>query len=160
MSKNKNIEEEESSSRVIDSFIRRSVDEGELDPDDMDGKKSVFWDKTTIRAAVGGLFVLGVVNLFFYYNMKVTQVDNTTDWTPQRRGFLVEYREAHNVSDNSQASSGASEEPLNGVDFQQVVASLNQARPEESNVEVEEPQAEEPPVEVIDASSSEPEAES
>ena len=45
MSKKNNTQEEETSSRVIDSFIRIAVDEGDLDPDDMDAKKNVFWDK-------------------------------------------------------------------------------------------------------------------
>ncbi len=36
-----NTQEEETSSRVIDSFIRRAVDEGDLDPDDMDAKKKM-----------------------------------------------------------------------------------------------------------------------
>jgi len=144
MSKKNNTQEEETSSRVIDSFIRRAVDEGDLDPDDMDAKKNVFWDKTTIRAAVGGLFVLGIVNLFFYYNMKVAQVDNTSDWIPERRGFLVEYREAHNVSDNSATSSGSSVEMLATLDFQQVAASLGEAMPEDNQeVAVENLEAEE-----------------
>ncbi len=81
---------------------------------------------------MGGLFVLGIVNLFFYYNMKVAQVDNTSDWIPERRGFLVEYREAHNVSDNSATSSGSSVEMLATLDFQQVAASLGEAMPEDN----------------------------
>ena len=135
MSKNNNIQDDESSSRVIDSFIRRAVDEGDLDPDDMDGRKSdVFWDKTTIRAAVGGLFVLGIVNLFFYYNMRVAQVDNTEEWIPERRGFLVEYREGHgqrNVSSATETSSESQQSVAEAAPSSRLPqASINQSQPE------------------------------
>ncbi len=117
MSNNKNSKnEDEGSSRVIDSFIRRAVDEGELDPDEFEhGSKNVFWDRTTIRAALGGLAVLIVVNLLFYYNMRLEQVDNTSDWQPERRGFLVEYREGRGTppaGNSSEASSPRPERPL------------------------------------------------
>ncbi|MFX4228826.1 MAG: hypothetical protein ACFHHU_13420 [Porticoccaceae bacterium] len=54
-------------SRVINSFIGRAVDEGRLDPDDFDEHSdNVLWDRTTIRAALGGLIVLILVNLFSF----------------------------------------------------------------------------------------------
>lgn len=106
MSNNKNNQDDEGSSRVIDSFIRRAVDEGSLDPDELDGRpNNVFWDRTTIRAALGGLAVLILVNLFFFYNMRIEQVDNTADWVPERRGFLVEYREGVGKEQASESSS-------------------------------------------------------
>jgi|GEM_PF-5005976 len=99
MSDNKNNQDDEESSRVIDSFIRRAVDEGRLDPDELGGRSdNVFWDRTTIRAALGGLAVLILVNLFFFYSMRLEQVDNTADWQPERRGYLVEYREGQEQS--------------------------------------------------------------
>ncbi|MEQ9208972.1 MAG: hypothetical protein RLN96_03875, partial [Pseudomonadales bacterium] len=92
---------------VIDSFIRRAVDEGRLDPDDLDERSdNVFWDRTTIRAALGGLIVLILVNLFFFYNMRLEQVDNTSEWVPERRGFLVEYREGLGEGQATGNSSG------------------------------------------------------
>lgn len=109
MSNNKNNQDDEGSSRVIDSFIRRAVDDGSLDPDELDGRPdNVFWDRTTIRAALGGLAVLILVNLFFFYNMRIEQVDNTTDWVPERRGFLVEYREGVGQEQTSEPSSSPS----------------------------------------------------
>ncbi len=110
--KNNSSNDDDSSERVIDSFIRRAVDEGDLDPDDFDSrKKNVFWDKTTIRAALGGLAVLILVNLFFYYNMRLEQVDNTSDWQPERRGFLVEYREGRGTPTPGISSETTSPRP-------------------------------------------------
>lgn len=112
MSNNKNNQDDEGSSRVIDSFIRRALDEGTLDPDELDGRPdNVFWDRTTIRAALGGLAVLILVNLFFFYNMRIEQVDNTSDWVPERRGFLVEYREELRQEKAAGDSPGFRQEP-------------------------------------------------
>ena len=56
-SKKNNTQEEETSSRVIHSFIRRAVDEGDLDPDDMDAKKMSFGIKRPLEPLwVGCLF--------------------------------------------------------------------------------------------------------
>lgn len=81
--------------RVIDSYIKKAVDEGEIDPDELDSNISRgFWDKNTIRAAVIGVVVLFCVNVFFYYTMKVEEADNSLQWELSKRDFLVEYRES------------------------------------------------------------------